>query len=211
MASLGQSDSLPKTGTQSATEGQPSVVDFAQSNQFKVWFEIFPQTTFFITRVNVPGMTLGTTIVPTPLLDVPFVGEKLVFDNVDMTFIVDEHLENYREIHNWMVNIGFPRAHGQFMAQERPANTVDRNIINPTLRNKNASTGSPGMQPDRSLYSRIAIDVLSSKNNPILRIDFLEAFPVALGSLQYGVDNTDTDYLIADVSFQYMLYEFKTI
>ena len=52
MASLGQSDSLPKTGTQSATEGQPSVVDFAQSNQFKVWFEIFPQTTFFITRVN---------------------------------------------------------------------------------------------------------------------------------------------------------------
>ena len=156
-------------------------------------------------------MTLGTTIVPTPLLDVPFVGEKLVFDNVDMTFIVDEHLENYREIHNWMVNIGFPRAHGQFMAQERPANTVDRNIINPTLRNKNASTGSPGMQPDRSLYSRIAIDVLSSKNNPILRIDFLEAFPVSLGSLQYGVDNTDTDYLIADVSFQYMLYEFKTI
>ena len=208
--SPGQSDSLPKTGTQSAVQGYPTVNDFAQSNQFAVWFEIFPEVTFSVTRVNIPGMTLGSAILPTPLLDIPFVGEKLVFDNIDMTFIVDEQLKNYQEVHNWMVNIGFPRGHDQFQARDRPDGAANRNVLNPSVYGQVPGTAE-GYLPDRNLYSRIAVDILSSKNNPLLRVEFLEAWPIALGALQYGVDNSDTDYLLADVSFQYMLYEFKSM
>ena len=30
------------------------------------------------------------------------IGEKLTYDDLTITFIVDENLENYIEIHNWI-------------------------------------------------------------------------------------------------------------
>ena len=35
-------------------------------------------------------------------------GDDLTFDNLEITFLVDEKLANYIELHNWLVGIGFP-------------------------------------------------------------------------------------------------------
>ena len=31
-----------------------------------------------------------------------------------MSFMVDENLENYREIHGWLVGLGFPTKHSEY-------------------------------------------------------------------------------------------------
>ena len=41
-------------------------------------------------------------------------GDDLTFDNLEITFLVDEKLENYRELHQWLVGIGFPKSRTQF-------------------------------------------------------------------------------------------------
>ena len=33
---------------------------------------------------------------------------------LEITFLIDENLENYREIHGWLTGIGFPKDHSQF-------------------------------------------------------------------------------------------------
>ena len=32
-------------------------------------------------------------------------GDDLTFDNLEITFLVDEKLDNYRELHQWLVGI----------------------------------------------------------------------------------------------------------
>ena len=50
------------------------------------------------------------------LKDIPIPGDKLDYDNLNITFLVDENLENYREIHGWLTGLGFPKDHSQFRA-----------------------------------------------------------------------------------------------
>ena len=43
----------------------------------------------------------------TILLDVALTGEKLSYSLLDITFLVDENLNNYKEIHDWLLGLGF--------------------------------------------------------------------------------------------------------
>ena len=52
---------------------------------------------------------MGQGVVPTPLVDYPIVGEKLTYDQFSMTFLVDEKLKNFMELHNWLVNMAPPQ------------------------------------------------------------------------------------------------------
>ena len=53
-------------------------------------------------------------MVPTPFKPIPVMGTNLTFSNLSVTFIVDEFLENYRELHDWLTAIGFPKSRKQF-------------------------------------------------------------------------------------------------
>ena len=41
-------------------------------------------------------------------------GTNLTFDNLTVSFIVDEFLENYLQLHSWLYGIGFPKNRQQF-------------------------------------------------------------------------------------------------
>ena len=107
------------TGTVSSVHRQPVVLDYAQSNQFKIFLPIFPTTEYFVVRATVPSVDLGQASQPTPLVDMPLVGDKLTYDQFYFTFLVDEKLQNYMELHNWLLNIGFPERYDQFQGQVR--------------------------------------------------------------------------------------------
>ena len=180
------------TARVTAYKRQPDVMDYAQNSQFRVTFSNYPLAEYFCTAAVIPGISLGVAEVGTRLSNMPIVGDQISYDNFDMTFLVDEELKNYREIHDWMVSIGFPYDHKQFKSVDR------RDDVN-TRRG------------ERMLYDDIMLTVLSSKNNPVVRIKMLEAFPIALSGLAYTQAGVDVEYLTADVTFTYMTYEFKTI
>ena len=173
---------------------QPTIFDYAQNSQFRVSFPNYPKVTYFCTAVTIPGISLTAVDRPTSLANIPMVGDTIAYENFDMTFIVDEKLENYREIYDWMVNIGFPDNHQQFRDTSR-----------------RDPGGGPRRLGDRELYDDIMITVLSSKNNPVVRMRLYEAWPVQLGGLEYTQAGTDVEYLTCDVSWAYMYYDFKSI
>jgi hypothetical protein len=53
-------------------------------------------------------MTLGVAIQPSYLKDIDTPGDKIVFDDFTLRFLVDEDLKNYMEIHNWIRGLGYP-------------------------------------------------------------------------------------------------------
>jgi hypothetical protein len=211
----GGSTSLSATGTTDALSRQPDVFDYSQSNQFKVYLPIFPTTEWFVVRANIPGVSMSQASQYTPFVDIAVVGDKLQYDNFNMTFMVDEKLENYMEMYNWVKNIGFPFSGSeQFNALPRPDN-VDRKIGQKVgvrrFKQSYTTTDKEIYEPknDRNLYTDILMTVLTSKNNPIANVFIYEAFPISLGNIEYSQQESDTDYATCEVSFAFSWFDVK--
>ena len=54
-------------------------------------------------------------------------------------------------------------------------------------------------------------EILSNKNNPLVEVRFRDVYPTSLSGLDYSQNAADVDYLTADVTFDYTLYEIVTI
>ena len=146
---------------------QPDKLDYASPTQFRFGIHQLPKVEFFVTAVNLPGISLGTATLATPYKDIPMPGEKLDYDNLTLDFLVDEYLENYISLHNWMTGLGFPESGKQFETfRDVTSNTPAK--ITSTKRAEAIGT----VIPDRSMYSDEFIMILSNKNNPILQVNF---------------------------------------
>jgi len=183
---------------------QPAKLDYASPIQFRFKCTKLPEVEFTCQTANIPGISLGGAIQPTPLVDIPIPGDKISFQSLDINFLVDENLNNYKEIHDWLIGIGFPQNYTQF--QNLQADGSDRF---PGSTRSTAATGTSIPQPlsEGGTYSDATLTVLNSKNIAKTEIRFQNIYPTSLGSLSYDVKLTDVDYLQASVSFAYMYYE----
>ena len=190
---------------QSPLARQPDQLDYASPTQFRFGIHQLPKVEFFTVSANLPGISAGTTTYATPFKDIPTMGEKLAYENLSISFIVDEYLENYTSLHNWMVGIGFPENREQFR--------TFRDVTSKTP----AAGGTPTTDligkaiPDIALFSDAFLQILSNKNNPIVEVNFENAFPISLSALDYTQNATDVDYMVATAEFAYQIYEIKTL
>ena len=77
---------------------------------FKFTLNRAPKVAFFGNSANIPGMTLGIANQPSYLKDIPTPGDRIEFDDFTIRFMVDENLENYMEIQNWIRGLGYPES-----------------------------------------------------------------------------------------------------
>ena len=174
-----------------ADTSQPTVLDYATGSQWRLAFNRLPKTTWFCTAANVPGINLGEAQYPTPLHDLYLIGDKLTFENLTITFIVDEELENYRELWNWLVGMGAPQKYSQWVDELKKG------------------TGNVVQKGEN--YSDATLIVYNSKNVPKVNVNFKNMFPTSLSSLEYSQELSDVEYFKATASFRYFYYEFETI
>ena len=188
---------------------QPTKLDYASPTQFKFSLIKLPKVEYFCTAANIPGITLGTSNLATPFKDVPMPGDKLDYDTLNISFLVDENLENYQEIHGWLVGLGFPRDHTEFQ------NLVGAGSDRFPISNESVSTEPGkvkfGTTDQGPTLSDATLTVLSSKNNPQVEIRFRDLFPVSLTGLQYDQQATDVEYLTSQVIFRYTIYDFANV
>ena len=187
---------------------EPSKSDYASPIQFRFKCTKLPTVEFFVQSANIPGINLGSATQTNPLYDIPLPGDKITFAALDMSFLVDENLNNYKEIHDWILGLGFPSNNQQF--QDLQSAGSDRF---PGSSKSAAVTGTSTPQPlnEGGIYSDAILTVLNSKNIPKTEIRFQNIYPTSLGSLNYDVRQTDVDYLSASVSFNYMNYDIVQI
>jgi len=183
---------------------QPAKMDYASPIQFRFKCTKLPEVEFTCQTANIPGITLGEASQSTPLKDIPMPGDKVTFNSLDISFLVDENLNNYKELHDWIIGLGFPQDYTQF--QNLQAEGSDR--FSGSTRST-APTGKSVPQPlsEGGIYSDATLTILNSKNIPKTEIRFQNVYPTSLGGLSYDVKLTDVDYLQALASFSYMYYE----
>ena len=195
------------TTTTSPLSRQPTVLDYNSPTQFRFGINQLPKVEFFTTAANIPDITLGELVIPTPYKNIPIVGDRVTFGNLNISFIVDEYLENYISIHNWILGIGFPKSREQF-SDFRSSGSNTSN----TGTGGNSDIGVVGKPiADRPFYSDATLTILSNKNNPIVEVRYSDLFPVSLSGLDYNQQATDVEYQTATIDFRYKLYEIVTL
>ena len=192
---------------QSPIARQPTKLDYSSPTQFKFGILQLPKVEFFTVAANLPGISLPSATYNTPFKDIPTMGDKPEYEDLNITFIVDEFLENYISMHEWMIGTGFPKNRTQF-ANFR-SNTA--NQPQATLGTSTDIGDTKPATPDRGMYGDATLTLLSNKNNPLVEVRFQDVFPTSLGGLSYTQTATDVEYLTVDATFQYKIYEIVTL
>jgi len=188
---------------------QPTSLDYASPTQFKFQITKLPKVEYFCTQVNVPSLSISEVRQPTPFVDVPMPGTTLSYGSLTMTFLVDENLENFEEIHGWLRGIGFPESYGEY--KDAAAAGSDRFPGGDNAVSTEPGKVKYGAPSQGALFSDATLIVLTSKNNPIKEIRFRDLYPVSIGELQYDQQAADVQYLTASVTFNYNRYDFASV
>lgn len=159
---------------------------------FKMVLQKAPGITFFLQGFSLPGLTFeGDINMPTPFVKIPIPGDHINYSPLTVSYMVDEDLNNYFEILNWMINIAGPRD----------------TITPPNPNTLYGLNNAVETDPLATVRSDIKIIVLSSSKNPNIEITFYDAFPVALGELAFNTTATSVNYLETSVTFEYIKYK----
>ena len=182
---------------------QPTQLDYLSPTQFKFNIHQLPKVEFFCTAANVPAISLGEAVFPTPYKEIPVMGDTLTYDNLSISFIVDENLENYIEMHDWLTAIGFPKNRNQF-------STFRSSTASTPIATQGTSDDIGDVQPAtsaRGMFGDAILTILTNKNNPVVEVRFQDIYPVALGALDFTQTATDVEYITVTADFSYKIYD----
>ena len=185
---------------QSPLARQPDQLDYASPTQFRFGISQLPKVEFFTINANLPGIDAASIDLANPFKTIPIMGEKLTYANLDITFIVDEYLENYKSLHNWMTGYGFPSDRSEFRTYRDVTSLSPAGGETPSVDIVSSAT------PDKAMYSDAFLMILSNKNNPILNVVFQNIFPITLSALEFTQGATDVEYMTASATFAYQIY-----
>ena len=195
------------TTSTSPLSRQPDKLDYLSPTQFKFNIHQLPKVEFFCTAANVPAINLGEAIFPTPYKQIPVMGDTLTYDNLSISFIVDENLENYIELHEWLTAIGFPKDREQFTTFR--SSTADSPVLTQGVSDdRGLTTGTAQLSTSaRGMFGDAILTILTNKNNPVVEVRFQDIYPVALGALDFTQTATDVEYITVTADFSYKIYD----
>ena len=158
---------------------------------FKFLLDRAPKTIFFCQEANIPSISLGTVEVPTPFKPYPVDG-NIAYGSLELSFLVDEDLDNYLEIHNWIRALGVP---DNF---EERAEFIRSNTNSRELKKK-------------VQFSDATLQVLNNNLNANFDVVYKDVFPTELSTLNFNVTADDVQFFTAQVTFAYSVYEIRTL
>ena len=157
--------------------GQIGNRNFLSPVGFKFSLAKFPKISFFCNSASIPEISLGTFQQPSYLKNIDVPGEKLTYGDLEIRFLVDENMENYMAVHNWLTGLGFP---------ETPQQFIDK------------TTDSDGIRDLEEQYCDGGLHILNSNLRDVAIVKFQNLFPVSLTSLNFDATETDINYSIAE-------------
>ena len=160
--------------------------NFLSGIGFKFNLGKYPKVDFFCNTARIPEISLGTATQSSYLKDIEIPGEKISYGDLTIQFLVDENMENYRIVHDWITGLGFPETAQQF---------------------KDATTDVAGAREMNEQFADGTLRILNSNFNEIAKVKFLDMFPVSLSSLDFDATSTDVNYFTAQATFKYTVYQ----
>ena len=177
------------------SECNTSITDFKTSsllypNKFVLTFKRIPGVQYFCKKVSLPGIELGMVTQQTPFINKPLPGNKMSYTPFEISFMVDENMVSWEEIHNWLKDLGRKTGYQDYRALATEGNNVD---------------------PIKPQYSDATLTVLSVKNNPLMHFDFYDVFPLTLSAIVFDTELSPDEPVIIESSFGFLQYTLRRV
>ena len=170
----------------------PQNTNLFQPTKYLLTFKRIGTSQYFCQAVNVPGLSIGQALINTPGLDIYAPGNKITYNPLNITFLLNEGLQSWKDLHSW------------FRAIAAPTGTNERNVLQKLQTQYNIQEKSSS----KDVYSDATLTVLSNLNNPILRIQFYNCFPISLSDINFDTTLSAEENPTGEASFIYDYFDF---
>jgi len=175
--------------TSSAFGKQIQNRNFLSGVAFKFNLAKFPKVDFFSNSARIPELNLELTTQPSYLKNIDVPGERLTFGDFTLRFLVDENMENYISVYDWLTGLGFPETTKEFAD---------------LIKDKD------GQRDAKEAFCDGTLRILNSNFREVAKVKFNDLFPTSLTSLDFDATNTDVQYFTAEATFKYTLYKISS-
>ena len=159
--------------------------NFLSGVGFKFNLSKFPKVDFFSNSARIPELNLELTRQASYLKNIDVPGERLTYGDLTLRFLVDENMENYLSVYNWLTGLGFPETTKEF---------------------KELTTDKDGQKDPKEAFCDGSLRILNSNYREVGKVKFLDLFPTSLTSLDFDATNTDIQFFTAEATFKYTIY-----
>ena len=135
--------------TSSAFGKQIANRNFLSGVGFKFNLTKFPKVDFFSNSATIPELSLELAQQASYLKNIAVPGERLTFGDFTLRFLVDEDMENYLSVYNWLKGLGFPESGKQF---------------------KDITTDSDGVRDPKEAFCDGTLSILNSNYREVAKV-----------------------------------------
>ena len=161
---------------------QPTNKNYLQSNKWSFTLANSPHTVYFCQSIVLPGVSVGEAMVPTPFSDTYRHGDKMVFESLTLTVLIDEDMRTWEEIFNWMKGLSYPNDFREYQEQKK-----------------------------KGLYTDAVLEPHTNNHTSNFRIHFRECFPTSIGPVTFSYTDDPNLVLSTDVTIRYDTFYFERI
>lgn len=158
--------------------------DFLSPTGFRFECPFLPSISSFVQKVIVPGIGIGVTKTPNPFVPMNVAGDQQEFYTLSIEFKIDEDLQNWKEIYDWVKAIGFDTDFDQRKSW---------------------------LSEYGSTKSEAVVTVLNAHYNSIGKFVYEDISPTFISGFTLQTDVDGINYVSAQADFSYTKWRFEPL
>lgn len=160
----------------------PSNTNNLQTNKFTFVIPNLPFASYFCQSVTFPGVATSEVLVETPFSGTYRHGDKLQYDPLVLTFMIDEDMRNWEETYEWFKGLTFPHKAREYELQKKAG-----------------------------LYHDGLLTVNRNSQMTNVRFKFHNCHPMSLGPVTFSTTDDANLVPVADLSIRYDTFTVERI
>jgi hypothetical protein len=153
-------------------------------NEFDVVIDRLPNIPFYAKRTAIPSVNANKVMRPSPFNPLYETGDTVDYGELTVSFVVDEDMENYEAVFNWIHGYAFPQDGDQYDEIKKSK---------------------------EGLTSDITVMVKNNHTNPHIDFTFLNCFPTSLSEVSLDTSAEASVVVECTITFAYQSFEMKRV
>lgn len=162
----------------------PENTSLLQATKYTFTVPNLPFAKYFCQSVTMPGVATGAVPVSNPFSDVFRHGVKLSYEELSITFIVDEDLRVWEETYNWLRGVALPTKFQEYVKHYDSRNPI---------------------------YYDGILTVNTNANLPNVRFKFKDCHPTNLSGITFNTSDSADNTITAELRIRYDYFEIERL
>jgi len=171
-------------------------------NKFSLAFNKTKEFSLNVQRANIPGINVPAVQTDNPFIDRYIYGTKPQYEDLIIEFVVDDILNSWGMIHDWLRSFAPKEMTFDTSLEERTRFDSYRKDL-PDIEDLQFEGN---VIPDGTLFDDATLIVNNSGNIQELQLTFKDIFPTGISSIPLDVAAESDDLAICTATFKYWYY-----